>query len=100
VQHRFSGWPGAYCLNCGAPDPNEEALGHGCDRAVCKWCLKDYPMGDEPCLPERDLMITTGPNVRLAEGQPDSVPNHEIVFDSCGEHGSDNCYVEITVNES
>lgn len=24
--HHWSGWPGAYCLKCGAPDPMEEAL--------------------------------------------------------------------------
>jgi hypothetical protein len=30
-QHRWSGWPGAYCLDCGADDPIEAALGcHDC----------------------------------------------------------------------
>lgn len=24
--HQWSGWPGAYCLKCGAPDPMEVAL--------------------------------------------------------------------------
>jgi hypothetical protein len=24
-QHRWSGWPGAYCLDCGANDPLEAA---------------------------------------------------------------------------
>lgn len=24
--HHWSGWPGAYCLKCGAGDPMEEAL--------------------------------------------------------------------------
>jgi hypothetical protein len=24
--HRWSGWPGAYCLDCGAEDPIEAAL--------------------------------------------------------------------------
>jgi len=27
--HRFSGWPGAWCLDCGSPDPYEVALGKG-----------------------------------------------------------------------
>lgn len=27
--HRFSGWPGAWCLDCGSPDPFEIALGRG-----------------------------------------------------------------------
>ena len=32
-QHRWSGWPGAWCLDCGAEDPNELCLG-GC-RCPC-----------------------------------------------------------------
>ncbi len=27
--HRWSGWPGAYCLDCGCGDPHEEALADG-----------------------------------------------------------------------
>lgn len=27
--HRWSGWPGAWCLDCGAPDPTELALADG-----------------------------------------------------------------------
>ena len=27
--HRFSGWPGAYCLDCGSDDPMENALALG-----------------------------------------------------------------------
>jgi len=30
-EHRWSGWPGAWCLDCGLPDLNEEGL----DCAVC-----------------------------------------------------------------
>lgn len=26
--HRWSGWPGAWCLDCGAPDPTELCLDH------------------------------------------------------------------------
>lgn len=28
-EHRWSGWPGAWCLDCGCPDPREEALADG-----------------------------------------------------------------------
>ena len=28
-EHRWSGWPGAWCLDCGEPDPREEALADG-----------------------------------------------------------------------
>lgn len=27
--HQWSGWPGAYCLRCGASDPIEEMLADG-----------------------------------------------------------------------
>lgn len=30
VHHWWSGWPGAFCLGCGADDPNEICLGQGC----------------------------------------------------------------------
>lgn len=36
--HNWSGWPGAYCLNCGAGDPGEDALAHGCLEATCQTC--------------------------------------------------------------
>lgn len=28
IQHHWSGWPGAYCLHCGRPDPMELALAY------------------------------------------------------------------------
>lgn len=27
--HRWSGWPGAWCLDCGASDPTEQAIADG-----------------------------------------------------------------------
>jgi hypothetical protein len=29
TEHRWSGWPGAWCLDCGCEDPYEEALAVG-----------------------------------------------------------------------
>lgn len=29
--HRWSGWPGAWCLDCGAEDANEAAIAGGAD---------------------------------------------------------------------
>jgi hypothetical protein len=29
TDHRWSGWPGAYCLDCGCGDPFEVALAEG-----------------------------------------------------------------------
>lgn len=38
--HRWSGWPGAWCLDCGASDPVEICLADGhedeCSRPECK----------------------------------------------------------------
>jgi hypothetical protein len=32
TEHRWSGWPGAWCLDCGREDPMEVALAEGrCD---------------------------------------------------------------------
>jgi hypothetical protein len=28
-EHRWSGWPGAWCLDCGCEDPREIALANG-----------------------------------------------------------------------
>lgn len=30
TNHWWSGWPGAFCLGCGADDPNELCIGGGC----------------------------------------------------------------------
>ena len=30
-EHRWSGWPGAWCLDCGCDDPMEVALADGWD---------------------------------------------------------------------
>lgn len=31
AEHRWSGWPGAWCLDCGCEDPREVALADGVD---------------------------------------------------------------------
>lgn len=38
-QHRWSGWPGAYCLNCRSEDPMEDAI-------VCRDCTVHCAPGD------------------------------------------------------
>lgn len=35
AEHRWSGWPGAWCLDCGAPDLREQ-------------CLSDHPDDWDP----------------------------------------------------
>ena len=29
TEHNWSGWPGAWCLDCGCGDPREEAIADG-----------------------------------------------------------------------
>lgn len=43
--HRWSGWPGAWCLDCGVPDPGEEALAHDCIDFVCPSCDQHWAQG-------------------------------------------------------
>lgn len=42
TEHRWSGWPGAWCLDCGCEDPTEIALAEGNCIEVED---KDEPMG-------------------------------------------------------
>lgn len=39
-QHWWSGWPGAYCMKCGGPDPMEMCLA---DECACVCHSDDYP---------------------------------------------------------
>lgn len=44
VNHWWSGWPGAYCLGCGASDPNEECLSCMCSCHDEFWRLYEKEM--------------------------------------------------------
>lgn len=33
-EHRWSGWPGAWCLDCGAEDQNEVCISGDCNTAI------------------------------------------------------------------
>lgn len=39
--HRWSGWPGAYCLNCFAEDPHEQCLADDSPERPC-YCIEGY----------------------------------------------------------
>jgi hypothetical protein len=43
-EHRWSGWPGAFCLNCGQDDTTEAAL--ACDDCYVPCC--DEEMAADP----------------------------------------------------
>ena len=40
-EHRWSGWPGAYCIYCGSEDANEVALAEGME--------PPFPDKNSPC---------------------------------------------------
>jgi hypothetical protein len=40
AEHRWSGWPGAWCLDCGKSDPREEKLANG----ELHWDENDMPV--------------------------------------------------------
>jgi hypothetical protein len=46
--HRWSGWPGAWCLDCGVADPFEEAISNPDITRLTKDIFKDFPR-DCPC---------------------------------------------------
>lgn len=42
-RHKWSGWPGAYCLKCGADDPIEIAIGNNWyDPYTDKWDTEEH----------------------------------------------------------
>jgi hypothetical protein len=43
AEHRWSGWPGAWCLDCGCADPIEVALAEGRDEAFIDPALFECP---------------------------------------------------------
>ena len=48
MMHRWSGWPGAYCLDCGAEDQAEVCLAtHDALQYYCSICRDPWPQ--EPC---------------------------------------------------
>jgi hypothetical protein len=79
--HRYSGWPGAWCLDCGAPDPGEEALAHGCLEFKCRLCNEEWPVGE--C-----SAISGGGFIKSVLGSSHII--HEV---TCEEgHGSQECF--------
>jgi hypothetical protein len=43
AKHRWSGWPGAWCLDCGCADPDEVALAEGRDEVSIDPALLECP---------------------------------------------------------
>lgn len=66
--HRWSGWPGAYCLDCGTEDPIEEALATGNYIEVED---KTTPMGFHYEFP--DVVLTECPYPNEGHYDPGSV---------------------------
>lgn len=46
-KHRWSGWPGAFCLDCFVPDPDEECIAnHDALDYICTICGEHWPQGE------------------------------------------------------
>lgn len=69
-QHRWSGWPGAFCLDCGEPDPAEQCIGDGDMECMCKSCLEPWPQGE----------------CRVQEGG-----EHILIWEPCEDHQPTEC---------
>lgn len=69
MEHRWSGWPGAWCLDCGIADPAEECLAiHDKLDFICRNCEQHWPQGI--CLDGRE---------------------HDVIEISCKEHPLTEC---------
>jgi hypothetical protein len=49
MEHRWEGWPGAWCLDCGIEDPNEVCLADGLDPYSEEGCPHDPKHVCNPC---------------------------------------------------
>ena len=47
--HRWSGWPGAFCLDCGVPDPIEECIASECGVWTDCDCVRGLSDTGERC---------------------------------------------------
>lgn len=54
--HRWSGWPGAYCHYCGQPDPHEEGLADNIPRQMttCPATKEEKMAVDRVMNPEKE----------------------------------------------
>jgi hypothetical protein len=68
-EHRWSGWPGAFCLDCGIDDPIEEALAVG----DCIEVADDSEMGFHFEFPN----VTVPPCPPTTAAAPSSAPDPE-----------------------
>jgi hypothetical protein len=58
--HRWSGWPGAYCIDCGSEDPAETCMAvHDKLDFICKRCGEHWPQGH--CVKGGDHDVETFP---------------------------------------
>lgn len=66
-QHRWCGWPGAGCLDCGAEDQNEICIGA---HSVILQCVEGHVMCDEH-EPQRCAEHVNAPCPYPGEGRAD-----------------------------
>ena len=65
LDHRWSGWPGAWCLDCGVPDPFEEAMAHGCADEIDGVWVMCHEHKNEPCKFPGQNLFGQGYNVEV-----------------------------------
>ena len=74
-KHNWSGWPGAYCLKCGAGDPAELCIAvHDKLDYVCLNCGEHWPMDE--------CIATHG--------------EHAVKVITCPDHPETECPIEST----
>ena len=78
IEHRWSGWPGAWCLDCGISDPYEDCLAsHDVLDFVCKKCSEHWPQGECLLGGPHDLAEISCPEHLLTECIEPNSHNHD-----------------------
>lgn len=81
--HKWSGWPGAYCLDCGAED-NREYCPHA--HPACPDCKGEGKVRDKQTYQREDCEDCSGTGVK-----PGGCGNTECQNEPCMEPGSGRC---------
>lgn len=89
-KHRWSGWPGAYCLDCGAFDPFEECVAIHDEGLYCQTCSEYLPDRDTKCTgPEHvffceEHVMTECPAPLFRERMKEVIEEYKGVFNRLG----------------
>jgi hypothetical protein len=81
INHRWSGWPGAWCLDCGESDPAEECIAtHDGLDYKCSLCGEHWPQGKCSIGGDHDIVETPCSEHQQTECKEPLSHNHDPYF--------------------